>query len=147
MKRGMRLKLVWLVVAILFGIGELLTTSLTLIWFSTGALVVLALSSFISSIILQVIIFAIISISLLVIVTKKIVKKDKNYKYETNLQGILSKRGVVRENILPYKTGIVIVNGEEWSAIGVNNETIEKGTTVEVIKIEGVKLVVKSTTN
>ena len=138
MKRGMRLKLVWLVVAILFGIGELLTTSLTLIWFSIGALVVLALSSFI---------FAIISISLLVIVTKKIVKKDKNYKYETNLQGILSKRGVVRENILPYKTGIVIVNGEEWSAIGVNNETIEKGTTVEVIKIEGVKLVVKSTTN
>ena len=110
MKRGMRLKLVWLVVAILFGIGELLTTSLTLIWFSIGALVVLALSSFISSIILQVIIFAIISISLLVIVTKKIVKKDKNYKYETNLQGILSKRGVVRENILPYKTGIVIVN-------------------------------------
>ena len=147
MKRGMRLKLVWLVVAILFGIGELLTTSLTLIWFSIGALVVLALSSFISSIILQVIIFAIISISLLVIVTKKIVKKDKNYKYETNLQGILSKRGVVRENKLPYKTGIVIVNGEEWSAIGVNNETIEKGTTVEVIKIEGVKLVVKSTTN
>ena len=63
------------------------------------------------------------------------------------MQGILSKRGVVRENILPYKTGIVIVNGEEWSAIGVNNETIEKGTTVEVIKIEGVKLVVKSTTN
>ena len=147
MKRGMRLKLVWLVVAILFGIGELLTTSLTLIWFSIGALVVLALSSFISSIILQVIIFAIISISLLVIVTKKIVKKDKNYKYETNLQGILSKRWVVREDILPYKTGIVIVNGEEWSAIGVNNETIEKGTTVEVIKIEGVKLVVKSTTN
>ena len=119
-ERGMRLKLVWLVVAILFGIGELLTTSLTLIWFSIGVLVVFAcLSSFISSIILQVIIFAIISISLLVIVTKKIVKKDKNYKYETNLQGILSKRGVVRENILPYKTGIVIVNGEEWSAIGV----------------------------
>lgn len=141
------MKLVWLAVAILFGIGELLTTSLTLIWFSIGALVVLVFSNFIPSLIYQVIIFAVISISLLVIVTKKIVKNDKNYKYETNLQGILSKRGVVREDIHPYKTGIVIVNGEEWSAVAVDNEIIEKGTTVEVIKIEGVKLVVKSITN
>ena len=141
------MKLVWLVVAILFGIGELLTTSLTLIWFSIGALVVLIFNNFIPSLIHQVIIFAVISISLLVIVTKKIVKDDKNYKYETNLQGILTKRGVVKEDIYPYKTGIVIVNGEEWTAVGVDNEIIEKGTTVEVIKIEGVKLVVKSINN
>lgn len=141
------MKLVWLVVAILFGIGELLTTSLTLIWFSIGALVVLIFNNFIPSLIHQVIIFAVISISLLVIVTKKIVKNDKNYKYETNLQGILTKRGVVKEDIYPYKTGIVIVNGEEWTAVGVDNEIIEKGTTVEVIKIEGVKLVVKSINN
>lgn len=143
----MRLKLVWLGVAILFAIGELLTTSLTLIWFSIGALVVLLLSSFVKSIILQVLIFAIISISLLVLVTKKIVKKDENYKYETNLQGILSKKGIVKEEILPYKTGLVTINGEEWSAVGIDNEKIEKGSTIEVIKIEGVKLVVKSATN
>ena len=138
------MKLFWLVVAILFGIGELFTTSLTLIWFSIGALVVLIFNNFIPSLIHQVIIFALISISLLVIVTKKIVKDDKNHKYETNLQGILSKRGVVKEDIYPYKTGIVIVNGEEWTAVGVDNEIIEKGTNVEVLKIEGVKLVVKS---
>ena len=141
------MKLVWLVVAILFGIGELFTTSLTLIWFSIGALVVLIFNNFIPSLIHQVIIFAVISISLLVIVTKKIVKDDKNHKYETNLQGILSKRGVVKEDIYPYKTGIVIVNGEEWTAVGVDNEIIEKGTNVEVLKIEGVKLVVKSINN
>ena len=141
------MKLVWLVVAILFGIGELFTTSLTLIWFSIGALVVLIFNNFIPILIHQVIIFAVISISLLVIVTKKIVKDDKNHKYETNLQGILSKRGVVKEDIYPYKTGIVIVNGEEWTAVGVDNEIIEKGTNVEVLKIEGVKLVVKSINN
>lgn len=141
------MKLFWLVVAILFGIGELFTTGLTLIWFSIGALVVLIFNNFIPSLIHQVIIFALISISLLVIVTKKIVKDDKNHKYETNLQGILSKRGVVKEDIHPYKTGIVIVNGEEWTAVGVDNEIIEKGTNVEVLKIEGVKLVVKSINN
>ena len=29
----------WFIVAIIFGVGELMTTSLTLIWFSIGALV------------------------------------------------------------------------------------------------------------
>ncbi|WP_442970733.1 NfeD family protein [Romboutsia sp. CE17] len=143
----MRLKLIWLVVALIFGVGELLTTSLTLIWFSIGALIVLVLSSFIKSILLQVFIFSIISISLLVVATKKIVKKDENYKYETNLQGVLSKKGVVKEEILPYQTGIVVIDREEWSAISINNEKIDKGSTVDVIKIEGVKLVVKCATN
>ncbi|WP_243113417.1 NfeD family protein [Romboutsia sp. Marseille-P6047] len=143
----MRLKLIWLAVAIIFGVGELLTTSLTLIWFSIGALVVLALSKIVTNIVVQLLIFAVISISLLVLATKKIVKNDKNHKYETNLQGILSKKGVVKEEILPYKTGIVSIDGEDWSAIGINNEKIEPGSTVDIVKIEGVKLIVKLAVN
>ncbi|MGL5693046.1 MAG: NfeD family protein, partial [Peptostreptococcaceae bacterium] len=103
------MSLLWLAVAIGFGICELLTTSLTLIWFSIGALVVLFLSSFIKSILAQIVIFALISITLLVIATKIIVKKDKDYKYNTNLQGILSKKGIVKEEILPHETGIVSI--------------------------------------
>lgn len=141
------MQIIWLTVAVLFGIAEVLTTSLTLIWFSIGALVVLALSGIITNIIFQLIIFAIVSISLLVIATKKIVKTDKDYKYETNLQGILSKQGVVKEEILPYKTGIVSINGEDWSAISINNEGIGVGTIVEIVKIEGVKLIVRCVIN
>lgn len=141
------MKLIWLAVAIVFGVGELLTTSLTLIWFSIGALVVLALSNIVTSIVIQLLIFAVVSIILLVVATKKIVKNDKNYKYETNLQGILSKKGIVKEEILPYKTGIVCIDGEDWSAIGINNEKIEVGSTVVIIKIEGVKLIVKNAVN
>ena len=141
------MQIIWLTVAVLFGIAEVLTTSLTLIWFSIGALVVLALSGIITNIILQLIIFAIVSIFLLVIATKKIVKTDKDYKYETNLQGILSKQGVVKEEIFPYKTGIVSINGEDWSAISINNEGIGVGTIVEIVKIEGVKLIVRCVIN
>ena len=57
----------WFIVAIIFGVGELMTTSLTLIWFSIGALLVMFLSIFIESILWQVIIFAVVSIILLVI--------------------------------------------------------------------------------
>lgn len=140
----MSMKLVWLIIAIVFGVGELLTPSLTLIWFSIGAFISIFLSSFIDNIVYQIVIFGIISVIPLVIVTKKMVKKDASYKYNTNLQGIISKPGIVKIEILPNKPGIVLVSSEEWTAISVDNEKIEAGSTVEIVKIEGVKLVVKS---
>lgn len=141
------MKLIWLGVAIAFAIGELLTPSLTLIWFSVGAIILIFMSKFIESIILQIFIFAVISTIMLVVATKKIVKKDENYKYDTNLQGIISKEGYVKEEILPNKSGLVIIGSEEWTAISYDNSRIEAGTNIKVIKIEGVKLVVKSKTN
>ena len=132
-----------LVVAIVFAIGEAMTPSLTLIWFSIGALLVLVFSSFIDSILLQIILFAIVSISLLFIATKNIVKKDKDYKYNTNLQGMIGKVGTVKSDILKNNVGIVVVDGEKWSAISINNDIIKKEESVEVIKIEGVKLIVR----
>lgn len=137
------MNMLWLLVAILFGIGELMTVSLTLIWFSIGAIIAMILSIFVKSILWQIIVFTFTSIILLVIATKYLVEKDKNFKYSTNLQGIISKNGVVVEDIEPYKTGIVKLNSEQWSAISLNGEKIEAGKIVKVIKIEGVKLVVE----
>ena len=133
----------WLIVAVIFGVGELMTTSLTLVWFSIGALVVMLLSIFIESILWQVLVFAAISIILLVIATKYLVNRDKDVKYDTNLQGIISKKAVVIQDIEPYKTGLVKINGEEWTAISDEETTIKKGTIVEITAIEGVKLIVK----
>ena len=126
------MKLIWLIVAILFAVAELMTTTLTLIWFSIGAVILIFLSSIIDSILIQIIIFAIISTLMLTIATKKFIKQDKDYKYNTNLQAIY-----------PNKVGIVIIEGESWSAISYDNEKIDKEEMVEVLKIEGVKVVVK----
>ncbi|HSQ88350.1 NfeD family protein [Romboutsia sp.] len=137
------MKLIWLAVAIIFAIGEAMTPSLTLIWFSIGAVVLIFLSSFIESILIQVVVFAVISIALLVIATKTIVKNDETHEYNTNLQAIIKKTGVVKKDIILNKTGIVVVENEEWTAISLNGEMIEKEAIVEVVRIEGVKLVVK----
>ena len=134
---------VWLIVAVAFAIGELMTPSLTLVWFSIGALVLMVLSIFIENIIIQVLLFAVISITWLVVFTKYFVDKDKSFKYNTNLQGIEQKKGIVKEEIPPYKTGIVNLTGEDWTAISANNEKIEKDTVVKIVRIEGVKLVVR----
>lgn len=137
------MKLLWLIVAIIFAIAEAMTPSLTLIWFSIGALILIFLSTFIKSILIQVILFGIISVTLLIVATKIIVKKDENHQYDTNLQAIVKKSGVVRKDILPNETGIVVVENEEWSAISANNEAILENTEVEILKIEGVKLIVR----
>lgn len=138
---------VWLIIAVAFGIAELMTISLTLVWFSIGALILMVLSTFIESIIIQIVLFAVISITLLVIFTKYFVDKDKSFKYNTNLQGIEQKTGVVKEEIPSYSTGIVTLTGEDWTAISEDNEKIEVGQLVKVIRIEGVKLVVKPVDN
>ena len=83
------------------------------------------LSIFIESILWQVIIFAVVSIILLVIATKYLVDRDKDVKYNTNLQGIISQKAIVTQTIEPYETGVAKLNGEE------------------VVAIEGVKLIVK----
>lgn len=138
---------VWLIVAVAFGIAELMTTSLTLVWFSIGALILMVLSTFIESIIIQIALFAAISITLLVVFTKYFVDKDKTYKYNTNLQGIEQKTGIVKEEIPQYMTGIVTLTGENWTAISEDGEKIQVGQLVKVIRIEGVKLVVKPVNN
>ena len=137
----------WLIVAIIFGVGELMTTSLTLIWFSIGALIVMLISIFIESILWQVVVFAVISITLLVIATKYLVDRDREVKYNTNLQGIISQKAIVVEDIEPYESGVVKLNGEEWTAISKDELKIEKGKVVEIIEIEGVKLIVREVTS
>lgn len=137
------MQLIWLLVAIVFAIGEIVTPTLTLIWFSIGAFILIFLSGFIDSILIQIIIFALISITLLVVVTKWIVKKDETYEYDTNLKAILGKTGVVKKEILPNNVGIVVVENEEWTSISLNGEAIEQGSVIKVIKIEGVKLIVE----
>ena len=137
----------WLIVAIIFGVGELMTTSLTLIWFSIGALIVMLISIFIESILWQVVVFAVISITLLFIATKYLVDRDREVKYNTNLQGIISQKAIVVEDIEPYESGVVKLNGEEWTAVSKDELKIEKGKVVEIIEIEGVKLIVREVTS
>ena len=63
------------------------------------------------------------------------------------MQGIISQNGIVVQDIDPYEVGVVKLNGEEWSAISKDKVKIKKGSIVEVVQIEGVKLIVKEVSN
>ncbi|MFI3211426.1 MAG: NfeD family protein [Peptostreptococcaceae bacterium] len=137
------MNLFWLVVCAFFLILESMTTSLTLIWFGVGALITLLLSGIIEHILFQTIIFGLISVSLLVIFTKRFLKEDSSYKSTTNLNSLMDKECVVVEDIKKGVGGVVKLDFETWNAKSVNEREIKAGQTVYVSEIIGVTLIVR----
>ena len=138
----MNIKLVWLAVAVIFGIGEMFTAGLTLIWFSFGALATMFLTTYVESIPMQVLIFGVSSSIMLFIATKVIVKKDESYVSNTNIDALIGKYAIVEKDVSNVVYGIVNLEGEKWTAVSEKDETYKKGEKVKVVRIDGVKLVV-----
>ena len=131
----------WLMVIILLALVEVMTINLTTIWFVISGIVALILSFFIDSFIIQFSVFVILGVILL-ITTKPILKKFIKVNNEkTNLDRVIGMKGVVTSKIEPLSVGEVKVDGKRWSAI--SDSAIEQNEIVEVLKIDGVKLIVK----
>ena len=131
----------WLVLVIILSVIEIATISLVSIWFVASGIVVMILSFFIGDIAIESTIFAILGI-LLLLVTRPIVDKLRSKdNAKTNLDRIIGEEAIVTENITKNNVGEVKVDGKRWSAISKNK--CLKGDTVKVLKIDGVKLIVK----
>lgn len=147
---GLSIKIIWILVAVAFAIGEAATLSLALIWFSAGSIAALIVSYFTESIAVQVIVFLLVSFILLFIATKKLIKldRDKNNTHwasvDTNTDAFIGKKGYVIGRISPEQPGLVKVKGEEWTAIpSEEGSTIEVGKEILVKGVQGVKLIVE----
>ena len=136
---------IWLIISGLFFIGEIATVGFLVFWFAIGSLVAMIVSIFApDAIILQTSIF-LISSSLLILFTKPIVDKYVTKKsIPTNVDTLIGKKAIVLADINSLEaTGQVKVNGEIWSAKSNLEETIEKGTEVEILQVDGVKVLVQ----
>lgn len=136
---------IWLIIAGLFIIIETFTSGFLIFWFGIGALVSMIISIFIEDIFIQTIIFIISSV-ILIFATKPFVKKFTNSQtISTNINSLIGKTGIVVKEIDNLASiGQVKVNGELWSAKSIDNQIISENTKVEIIKIDGVKLIVKT---
>lgn len=137
--------LVWLLIAIVSGVVEAITLGITTIWFVFGALVAWILAEFNAPFIVQIISFIVVS-SVLLYFTKPLVKKHlKVGTQRTNADALIGETGIVTERIDTIKAeGQVEIRGQIWSAKTIEDEgTIEVDTRVEILSIQGVKLVVK----
>ena len=135
----------WLAVLIICLIIEGAVPGLVSIWFAFGALVALLVSLLKAPVWLQIAVFVVVSIAALFI-TRPLAKKYVNGRIQpTNADMLIGKDAIVTEdidNILGK--GAVKASGREWTARSESDDVgYRKGSLVHVVKIEGVKLIVK----
>lgn len=143
---GMSLPVVWLIALIAFAVIEALTaTALVSIWFSVGALAALIVSFFCGSFWVQLFVFLIVSCLVFALVRPLARKYFAPRMMErTNADRLIGEEAIVTETIDNLASaGQVSVKGRTWSARGEDNAPIEAGRRVTVLRIEGVKAIVR----
>lgn len=130
----------WLIIVIILGIIEMLTTNLVSIWFVISGFVAMIISLFYDNLYIEFGTFALLGI-LLMPLSKKIYKKMKKDKVKTNIDRIVGMKGIVTENITKDHIGEVKVDGKRWSAY--SDTDISKDETVKVLSINSTKIKVE----
>ena len=135
---------IWLIIAILFFILEMMGPGFLLFWVGVGALITMVVSIFVDNLVIQIGVFTISSTALL-FCTRPFVKKfTKHDTTITNANSIIGKKAIVTKEINSLKgTGQIKVNGEAWSAKCSNEGIIEEGAEVTILNINGVKAIVE----
>ena len=127
---------------IIFAVIEGVTLGLTTIWFALAALIMVFLSFLPIPFIYQVLIFLGISAIFLIFTRPIALKKLKIGKVKTNVESLVGKHALVTKKITEFDRGEVKLNGQIWSAKTEDGSSLEEGIKCEVIRIEGVQVIV-----
>ena len=136
--------IVWTAAIILFGVVEAATAGLVSIWFVAGALVALIAAFVDASLVVQIILFLVVSAAALAL-TRPMLRKITNANaVPTNADRVLGEMAKVTETIdNENSVGAVYVDGKTWSARSTDDSIIPAGSRVYIESMQGVKLLVK----
>lgn len=134
----------WLIIFIvLLGI-EIVTLGLTTIWFCIGAIAAFIATLFGAGYIVQAVLFVAVSMVSLVITRPIAVKYLNKDRIRTNVDEVIGKTVMITRRIADAQgIGEALLEGETWMACSADGMTVEAGDKAEVVKVEGVKLLVK----
>lgn len=133
--------LIWFITFLILLIIEIVTVNLVSIWFALGAIGAMIAAVITDSAIIQITVFLIVSFITLLL-TKPVMRKFKKFDIEpTNFDRVIGKIAEVTKKIGKNEYGEVKVFGNTWTAT--SDDTIEVGSKVKVLSIDGVKLIVK----
>lgn len=139
---GTTMILIWFGLILLAAIIEASTMDLTSIWFSVGAFFALIVAIIVPEmIVLQAIVFILASVLLLLALRPFLKEYFKKNEIKTNADKLVGKIAVCTKAIIDGERGEVKIDGKIWTSI--SNEDIQLQEKVEVLAIDGVKLVVK----
>ena len=136
----MHYQTIWLILLIVFAGIEGITAGLVSIWFCAGSLVALVATWLGASLPVQIGLFAIVSVVAMALV-RPMARKWLHPKMEKT-------NAVVVEEIDNLNaSGQIKIGGAVWSARAEGEEVIPPGTRVRVVRIEGVKAIVRKQTD
>ncbi len=135
--------LFWLGLMIVFLIVEAITVGLATIWFAAGALAAMAAAIFGGGIIIQIILFFVVSLALLIFTRPIAVKYFDRNKIRTNYEDAIDKTVRITERVDNIRgTGTAVLNGQEWTArMQSDDKVLEEGELAKVTAVKGVKLI------
>lgn len=135
----------WLVLLIVCIVIEVATMGLTTIWFAGGALIAVFAALLNAPVWLQIILFFAVSLLLLIFTRPIAVKYFNKDRIKTNVESMVGRQAIVVSEIDNIQgIGQVTVGGQEWSARSHDDKIrIPAGAVVDVVAVNGVRLVVK----
>ena len=135
----------WLIALVVFLVIEAATLGLATIWFAGGSLVALIAAMCGAGIVIQIVLFLVVSLILLFFTRPLAVRFLNKDTLKTNVDRVVGMEGVVTEEISNLAgTGKVSLGGNMWTARTENEGgTIPVDAVVTVLRVEGVKLIVK----
>jgi membrane protein implicated in regulation of membrane protease activity len=136
----------WLILALVFFVGELLTAGFFLVAFGIGAALA-AVAAFAGlDILWQLGIFVVVS-AIAVFSLRRFADSvsPTRQRAQVGIDRVLGKKAVVIESINALNgTGIVRVDAEEWRALPEDRtQIIPEKSTVEVLEVDGTRLIVR----
>jgi membrane protein implicated in regulation of membrane protease activity len=142
---------IWLIIAAVFVVAEVLTPGFFLLWFGVGALVAAIMAMLgIGGVAAQTLVFLIVSVAL-VIASRTILERffrpaDAN-RLRTGIEAMIGQVGAVVESSRgALNEGAVSVYGSVWTAFPAEGEhPLKEGDSVAVERIEGNAIYVRRT--
>lgn len=137
--------MIWLFLVVVLLIIELVTVGLTTIWFAAGSASAFLLSLAGLGIGWQIGVFLVVSIVLFVFTRPWAMKYVNKKSEKTNYEGVIGRTVKVTQEINnTEQTGKAVYDGQEWTERSADDNTvIEAGQLARVVRIEGVKLIVR----
>ena len=130
----------WLILAVVFAIGEIATLGFFLAPFAAGAGVAAVVSAAGASLVLSLLVFLLVSSGLL-IALRPVARSFRKTppQIRTGTAALVGRDATVVERIANHEgAGCVKIDGEVWTARSyIDDEVYEAGTRVQVVEIRG----------
>jgi len=137
----------WMFAAVIFFILEIFTPSFFMACIGIGCAAGSLATLMGGGTVAQLLFFSLATLASFVGV-RPLMKKylyKKSEQVRTNVDNLVGRTARVSERIDPTAgSGRVVVDGDDWKAVSLHNALVEKGESVEIIKVDSVILTVKA---